>query len=217
MNLFECIKSAVNQLLGNKMRSFLTMLGMFIGIGSVIMVLGLGSGVKGMMLATFENIGRGAVIIQTSDWSPEYMITHEDIEAIKELPEVKEAILIGETWRSDIKNYKREDDELYIRGIPYNYDAIEHVDLTAGRMYTESEENAKAQVCVVSDAYAKRILGTTNNASALGKTIEVELVGEKHTFEIVGLMKTEGFIGMPDEMVNLSMYIPFSTIDQITN
>ena len=67
MNLIECIKSAMNQLLGNKMRTFLTMLGMFIGIGSVIMVLGLGAGVKDLMMSTFDAIGKGTVMINVKD------------------------------------------------------------------------------------------------------------------------------------------------------
>ena len=96
MNLIECIKSAMNQLLGNKMRTFLTMLGMFIGIGSVIMVLGLGAGVKDLMMSTFDAIGKGTVMINVKDGRPENMLNQSDLEAIREMKEVEDAIFVGE-------------------------------------------------------------------------------------------------------------------------
>ncbi len=114
MNLIECIKSAMNQLLGNKMRTFLTMLGMFIGIGSVIMVLGLGAGVKDLMMSTFDAIGKGTVMINVKDGRPENMLNQSDLEAIREMKEVEDAVFVGENWMTSIKDYKKEDKWIFI-------------------------------------------------------------------------------------------------------
>ncbi|MBC8578037.1 ABC transporter permease [Zhenhengia yiwuensis] len=217
MNLIECIKSAMNQLLGNKMRTFLTMLGMFIGIGSVIMVLGLGAGVKDLMMSTFDAIGKGTVMINVKDGRPENMLNQSDLEAIREMQEVEDAVFVGENWMTSIKDYKKEDKWIYFAGAPYNISIVQDVEITAGRMYAESEELAKANVCVVSDTYAKVILGSDTPSDAIGRMLELDIAGEKHEFEIVGIKKEMSFPGMPEEMMPLIAYIPFHTMDQITN
>ena len=217
MNLIECIKSAISQLLGNKMRTFLTMLGMFIGIGSVIMVLGLGAGVKDTMMSTFEAIGKGTVMISVSDYKPENMITQSDLGVIREMEEVEDAVLVGDNWYSTIKDYRKEDKTIVFAGAPYNISIVEEVDITSGRMYTEAEEQAKANVCVVSDTYAKVILGSGDPTRAIGQMLELDIAGEKHEFEIIGIKKEMSFPGMPEDMMPLITYIPFETMDQITN
>ena len=217
MNLIECVKSAVNQLLGNKMRTFLTMLGMFIGIGSVIMVLGVGAGVKDMMMSTFKDVGKGSVMIQVNNWSPEYMVNQDDLQAIGEMKEVKEAILYTENWSDVIKDYKDEDKWVMFAGVPYNMDVVQKLTIVEGRMFTEKEETAKTNVCVVSETYAKAIMGSTNPKDAIGETVELKIAGEKHSFEIIGLVEQMTFPGMPEDMMPLVIYLPFATMDQITN
>ncbi|MGL5676145.1 MAG: ABC transporter permease [Cellulosilyticaceae bacterium] len=217
MNILECIKGAVRQLVGNKMRTFLTMLGMFIGIGAVIMVLSIGAGVREMMLSTFEDIGRGAVTINTSGREIENMITQEDLQAIREMPEVTEAILIGPATYDSLKTYKGEDKEVFCQGIPYNLDIVQSITIVEGRMYTEQEEVAKANVAVVADTYARTIMGSDDPATAIGEIVEIDVLGQSQSFEIIGVFEAMTFPGMPEEMMPLSIYIPFSVMDQISN
>lgn len=216
MNLIECIKGAINQLVGNKMRTFLTMLGMFIGIGAVIMVLSIGAGVKGMMMSTFEDIGKGAVMLNVKNYSPEYMLNQEDLQAIKEMPEIKDAVMIGDNSGVMIEDYKDEQRYAIAQGVPYNIDVVQPVTITEGRMYTEREEQAKASVAVVSETYAKVILGIDDPEAAIGKELDINLHGEPHTFEIIGTSEAMTFPGMPEDMMPLTIYIPFATMDQIT-
>lgn len=217
MNLVECIKSAINQMLGNKMRTFLTMLGMFIGIGSVIMVLGVGAGVKNLMMDTFKDVGKGAVLIQANQSEPEYMINQEDLVAIREMREVKEAILYTDNWISTMKDYKDEDKTIVFVGVPYNMDVVQTLRIVEGRMYTEAEERAKANVCVVSETYARAIMGSSDPKSGIGQNVVIDIAGERHRFEVVGLSEQMTFPGMPEDMMPVIIYIPFMTFDQIVN
>ncbi len=217
MNLYECIKGAIRQLMSNKMRTFLTMLGMFIGIGAVIMVLSIGTGVKDMMLSTFEDIGKGTVMIQATDGNAENMINNEDLLAIREMPEIREAIFVGEPVFNKVQDYKDEERFVYVQGTPYNIDHVQALNLVAGRMYTEGEEIAKAPVAVVSDTYSKAVLGSDHKEDAIGKSVEVRIGAEMHTFEIIGLVETQTFPGMPEDMMPLSIYVPFTVMDQILN
>ncbi|MGL4800438.1 MAG: ABC transporter permease [Cellulosilyticaceae bacterium] len=217
MNIIECIKGAVRQLVGNKMRTFLTMLGMFIGIGSVIMVLSIGAGVRQMMVSTFEDIGRGTVMVQTANYEVANMITGEDLEAIREMPEVEDAIMLGEIMFVSLKNYKDEDKSVICQGVPYNIDVVQSLNIVEGRMYTLQEEVAKASVAIVSETYAKAIMGVDDPAAALGEIVELNLMGETHSFEIVGVFEATTFPGMPEEMMPLNVNVPFSVMDQIMN
>lgn len=215
MNLLECIKGAINQLVGNKMRTFLTMLGMFIGIGSVIMVLSIGAGVKDMMLSTFEDVGKGAVMINVSDYSPEYMITQEDIEAIADMDEVREGVMVGQNIGVNLVDYKGDDRYGMCQGIPYNLDVVQSLNIVEGRMYTEAEELSKANVIVVSETYAKIIMGQDDPTAALGEMVDLNIAGQPHSFEVIGLTEAMVFPGMPAEYMPLIIGVPFATMDQI--
>ncbi|MGL4735880.1 MAG: ABC transporter permease [Cellulosilyticaceae bacterium] len=217
MNFVECIKSAVSQLLSNKMRTLLTMLGMFIGIGAVIMVLSVGQGVKTMMLGTFEDVGKGAVQIRAKNYSMENMLTQADLDAIVEMPEIRDAIFIDSGYYTTLQDYKKEEKGGIVSGIPYNFDTVQALNIVAGRNFSKREDESKSKVIIVSETYAKAVLGSDDKTGVLGKTIELKIMGETQEFEIVGLVEAMTFPGMPEEMIPLIFYIPFGTMDQIVN
>ncbi|ONI44326.1 hypothetical protein AN640_00195 [Candidatus Epulonipiscium fishelsonii] len=214
MSLKECIKGAFQQLLGSKLRTFLTMLGMFIGIGSVIMVLSVGDGVTAMVNDTFSDIGKGTVMIELKDTRYEYLITKEDIEAIEEMKEVDTAVAYDTTveWP---RNYKDEERMLQILGVPYNYDAIQHIEIVAGRMTTKAEDRAKAKVVVLSDKYGPVMFGHSDAETILGKTIEISVNGYTDSFEVIGLVESVDFPGMPEEHIPLFAYMPYTAMTQL--
>lgn len=217
MNLRECIKSAIAQLLSNKMRTLLTMLGMFIGIGAVIMVLSVGQGVKDMMLGTFEDVGKGTVQIRAKTYTPENMLTQSDLDAIAEMPEVRDAIFLDSGYYTTLQDYKNEGKSGIVSGIPHNFDAVQALNIVAGRNFSKREDESKSKVIIVSETYAKSIEGIDDKESVLGKTVELKILGQTHEFEIVGLVEAMTFPGMPEEMIPLVFYIPFGTMDQIVN
>lgn len=215
MNIKECIIGSVRQLLSNKTRTFLTMLGMFIGIGSVIMVLSLGAGIKEEMMSTFSNIGKGTIMVNLREWKMENYITQEDIEVIKEMPEIKEAMVYDNGYGVSMQNYKDETKSVVVFGAPYNLDKVQYREIVGGRGTTLAEDESRARVAVVSETYAKVMMGSEDKESILGKTIEINLGGTLEAFEVVGLEKAQTFPGMPEEMIPVMIRIPFSTLDQI--
>ncbi|ONI38357.1 hypothetical protein AN639_01930 [Candidatus Epulonipiscium fishelsonii] len=214
MNVKECIKGAFQQLWGSKLRTFLTMLGMFIGIGSVIMVLSVGDGVTAMVNDTFSDIGKGTVTIAIEDRRYEYLITKDDIEAIEGMKEVDTAVAYDTTVEFP-RNYKNEQRMLQIVGVPYNYDAIQNIEIVAGRMTSEAEDRAKAKVVVVSDKYGPVMFGHSSTESILGKTIEMSVNGYTDEFEVIGLVESIDFPGMPEEQIPLFAYMPYTAMTQL--
>lgn len=215
MSIKECIIVSIRQLLSNKLRTFLTMLGMFIGIGSVIMVLALGAGIKEKMMDTFSNIGKGAINIELKDWKMENYITPEDIAVIKEMPEVEEALIYENEHYTSMQDYKDEAKMVVFFGAPYNLDKVQYREIVAGRGTTEAEDLTRARVAIVSETYAKVIKGSDDKESVIGTNIELDMGGILETFEIVGLEKAQTFPGMPEDMMPVLVRIPFSTLDQI--
>ena len=80
--LYEYIKMAFFNILSNKVRSLLTMLGIIIGISSVILIMSLGNGAKNMITGQLNNIGGGQVAIMSMD--EENLISLDDLEYLKE-------------------------------------------------------------------------------------------------------------------------------------
>ncbi|OON97145.1 MAG: hypothetical protein ATN36_04005 [Epulopiscium sp. Nele67-Bin005] len=214
MNVKECLKGAFLQLWGSKLRTFLTMLGMFIGIGSVIMVLSVGEGVKDMITGVFSDIGKGTVMIYMKDTSYENLLTQEDLDALVEMEEIDAAIMYAEIY-TVVRNYQNEDRFICIMGTPHNMSVVQNLEFTAGRMFTEAESRAKSNVVVVSDMYAKVINGDDDPESILGTEIELRIDGKTGNYEVIGLVESVIFPGMPEEAIPLMAYIPFTTLDQI--
>lgn len=92
MNFLESLKSALRNLTSNKMRSFLTMLGIIIGIGSVIMITSIGAGSQAAITSEFDKLGVGLLQIRMKSWDnvkTRDLLTLDDVELIKKHPEVK--------------------------------------------------------------------------------------------------------------------------------
>ena len=81
--LYEYLKMAVSNIKANKVRSFLTMLGIIIGISSVILIMSLGNGAKNVITGEMSGIASGQIALYTYDSTGSYYITNDDIEAIQ--------------------------------------------------------------------------------------------------------------------------------------
>ncbi len=211
----EIVKSALEQLKSNKLRTFLTMLGMFIGIGAVIIILSVGEGVKGYFNTMFSEIGKGTITVVVKEYSSENMITLDDLEVLKEIPEVKNAMNYHEGYYASIQDYRKNTRDAVVGGIPYNYNEIQPVKITAGRMISQADESLNSRVILVDEYFSRAIFNKTNPEYALGKTVQLNLVGEPEDFEIIGIMKSQVPPGIPQEFIPIIVYTPFMTLDSI--
>lgn len=210
----ETIKSAFAQLLGNKLRTFLTMLGMLIGVGSVIMILSLGEGMKHYVNGEFEDVGNGTIQVTAMVQREDTLLTDEDIEMLQEIPQVDGVYKYHEQYIGMSRNYKNEDKTLLLYGFPYNIEDIYDMNLKYGRLFTQQDEEVKSNVIIVEDNFAKVMYKQSDPQSVLGKSIDMVIGGETQTFEIVGVVKSQYPSAMPESMVMPIAYFPFSTLDQ---
>lgn len=195
MNITESFKIAVKCIRANWMRSLLTMLGIIIGISSVIMIVGAGDGAKNYIVSMIEEMGSNAVMLSvdmTNAQESDY-ITLEDVTAIKEKVKGVDScspMLIG------VGNAVAED-EVTATAIMLGGNADMQKSLTSsmdyGRFFSEEEYNAARPVAVIGVSSAIDIYGY---ADVVGKYIEVSSSGKSMRIKIIGVAKIDAMAGM---------------------
>ena len=210
----ETLKNALSQLKGNKLRTFLTMLGMLIGISAVIIILSLGEGVKGYVNGQFSSVGKGTIQIMTMDYSEDNLLTPEDFDVISQIPEVMDVLPYHEQYIGTAKNYKKEEKTLMLFGITHDYEKVQSISLKYGRMFLEQDETLRSNVIIVEDNFAKIMFNVKDPKYALGKSIDMNIGGEVQNFEIVGVTTSYYPSAAPEEMIAPIVYLPFATADK---
>lgn len=181
----EYVKMAIQNIRANKGRSFLTMLGIIIGIASVIMIMAVGSGTTASMNAELEGIGAGIIYIYTSDDSPEY-ITEEDIAAIRnELPAIEGLATNSSVGGETVSG--KGDFSLSLFGTTQDGLFLSSVDMKYGHYFQEIDVVEARNVCVISEEDAKRLFGSSD---VVGMDIDVTSSGVAKSYQIIGVTAT---------------------------
>jgi putative ABC transport system permease protein len=179
---WESVKMAISSLLANKMRALLTMLGIIVGIASVIAVVSLGEGGKNEVLGQFDQIGAATVMIRvrgsnarTSDY-----ITQKDLAAIRER---RDLIRHATAMLQIIAGAASEDKQrrIYLAGIDEEYNNFSGIDLVHGRQFTEIEQTDGRPVAII-DCFG--ILGDDKIRRFFELDCEVKGLGRGHVKRI---------------------------------
>lgn len=186
----EYIKIAYKSITSNKGRTFLTMLGIIIGISSVIMITGLGSGVKNALDGALGDLFKGQTYIYAS--GGDEFLTINDIEYIKEtVPDL--AVCSNEQYMGGTATSVKGDFnvEYYMVNETYERYAVEG--LLHGRYFTEEECQRGDNVAVISEEGAQAFFGSTD---VVGQTIMVDLYGYQLDYRIIGVRKAKDSVIM---------------------
>lgn len=185
---WEYIKIALMNIKSNKGRSVLTMLGIIIGISSVIMVISIGNGVKSQINKELNDMAGGMVELyvdnsNNADNSDYLEFTIDDLEALKEkVPNIKGLSPVFGMWGS-VSGRKGQLDAIIYGGMEgfqyYNKEPI-----IQGRYFSESDYYAANKVCVMAENSAEQLFGTSD---VLGMSITISLYGTSQEFTIIGI------------------------------
>ncbi|HHW66834.1 ABC transporter permease [Defluviitalea raffinosedens] len=214
MNLYESIKSALRNLLANKMRSFLTMLGIIIGIGSVIMITSIGSGSQSAILDNFNKLGFGLIQVQMRDVSKaktrDYL-TIDDVDLIKTHPDVKYVSPYFYGWGSVKLKNPKEQKRAYLIGVNGEYRFIQLPELLYGRFIVDADCRSKSNVIVIDEVLAEKVFGKKD---VVGKTLSVEMWRGTFKFTVIGVMKnSNAFLeSMLGDQLSSEVYLPIQTL-----
>ncbi|MCR5460330.1 MAG: ABC transporter permease [Acetatifactor sp.] len=195
--IFEYVKIALMNIKSNKGRSILTMLGIIIGIASVILIVTIGNGVKNSVNSGINDMIGNSVsfyINDESELAEQIHITLEDLEDIKKnVPHVK---TVYEYWTthggSGVTSRKGEFDLEITFGTPGMY-YLKKAPMLRGRYFNENDYYAQSNVCVIDAKSAKAMFGHTD---VVGMTIESTLARQPVEFKIIGVRDNEKQAGL---------------------
>ena len=214
MSILENIKMAFSSLLAHKMRSILTMLGIIIGVGSVITVVAIGQGGEAVLKSQFTGDSNTIELFyQPSDEEIEQdsgilfedAFTSEDIHLIEDLPEV-EKVVTTSSESTDI-SYRQDNADSMVMGINQSYIDVQGMDIDRGRNLMASDFLGEGRVAVVSENVQEELFDDKEK-DILGKIVYVG----GQPVEVVGVMNSE------DDLFGLSsstFYIPINTWQSI--
>ena len=207
----ETFKQAIQNVWSNKVRTFLTMLGIIIGVMAVIVIVGLGNGMTHMMQDFYSDMGSDILAVnvmtastRTVEVSDVYNIINQKPEYYKGLSPIASAG--GDTLRVAGEKYRRTS----ISGVNEDYTTINNYKVAKGRgiQYTDLIDNKN--ICVIGDYVDRRIFG----GNGLGSTLKVGA----SEYRIVGVLEGRSkpasqYEGGNDDVV----LIPYTTLMSVNN
>jgi putative ABC transport system permease protein len=223
MYITSTFQIAIKALRANKVRTGLTVLGMVIGIASVIIVFSAGEGINELILGEIESFG-GTDLFETEIKVPSSKKGHEseqqsaaamvqgvqvttltidDLEDIGKLPNVKDGY--GGILDQEQVSYGNELKRAMILGVTSSYIDIDQSEIDYGRFYTEAEDKSLAQVAVLGYKMKEKLFGESD---PIGKSIKLR----KTKFRVIGVIKERGAI-MTFDLDNI-VYVPVRTLQK---
>ncbi len=184
--LWEYIKMAVSNIRMNRGRSFLTMLGIIIGVSSVILIMSIGNGAKAEMEEELTSVAGGQIYISVNSNldGDKPVITEEDRDALREMEHVKGATSLMNQW-STVSTEKGSFDAIIDFSNP-DSEYTTSPEMLYGQWFTWDDYNAHRAVAVVSEMDAVRMFGTSN---VVGLTFELDDGSGIQDVRIVGVKK----------------------------
>ena len=183
--LIENMTMAFSAIRTNKLRSALTMLGIIIGIGSVISIVSIGDTMRSMFADLYKNIGLTQAYLSIGYWVDDVRqsdyFTLDEMERIKEAFPDEIAYIDSSAMTSADAVYKREKITFDYTGIDYNYQNVQPVNIVYGRYLNEGDILGRKKNAVMDTDSAKMLFGTEN---AVGKTFRTTLYGSTDDFTV---------------------------------
>jgi len=192
----ESLVFAWQSLISNKLRSFLSLLGITIGIFAIILVFTIVDGLESNIRGSIQSLGNNVVYVQKWPWSfgPDYpwwkymnrpTPQYEELGELQKRCKTTEAIAFRLGARRTIKYRSNSIENASVAGISHEFYKIKNFDLSAGRYFTQNETDAGYRLVVIGASIAE---GLFLNEDPIGK--QISIAGLKAT--VIGVIKKEG-------------------------
>ncbi len=197
-------------LVTHKLRSFLTILGVVIGVASVIVLMSIGQGSTQQILDSIQSMGANLITIRPGAFTfggvrggMSQTLTMEDSEAIAE--QVSNIAAVAPSYTSSLQLVVGEKNvNSQINGTTPEYMAVNNLEISQGKFFTEEEYQRNTKVAVIGANVAEDLFGT---ADPIGQQMRMG----KIIVRVIGVLEAKGFsFGSPDDVV----YIPLTVMQQ---
>lgn len=208
--MLDCVKKGLSDLFRNKLRAFLTIGGITIGVLSVVVISAIGETGKETINEQLAKMGMDSIVV-TGDKSNVTGLCLGDLQNVQQLGIVRDAMPIQ--YLTSQTSILGNNSDCILWGV--NEDAGKVIEITPvyGRLLTKGDVNSGAKVCLVDEQIA---INNYKRANIVGKTIEVEINGHFESFEVVGVVKNgvnilQNALG---DMLPGFVYIPHTTMTE---
>ncbi len=215
MDLSNLFKIAVRALVRNKMRAVLTMLGIIIGVGSVIAMLAIGQGSKKKIRDEMSSMGTNMIMIMPNFMrrggvslgaSSSVALKYSDVAAIR-----NESAAVAEVSPEVRSNnqviFGNQNTQTTIYGVSEEYLAIRKLTISSGRIFTQAETRSMAKVCLLGQTVIDNLFG--KDSDPIGMVIRIKNL----PFEVIGVLKGKGESGMGMDQDDLIL-APYTTVQR---
>ena len=221
MNFSESFKQAFDSLKANKLRSILTMLGIVMGVFSVITIMAIGSAAESYMNSQFEKIGANTISItyKANNISQQDWLKLEDMETVKKAaPEIKNIATVIQ--RSGSVRIDSKTRDALIFGVSSQYKSFDLIEMAEGRFINDFDVSASSKVVIVDEFFVQKYFKSVKNQKdVIGETIVLKTSGGSSTnLRIVGIKKSgDDLFGsmLNNDMAPVIVYMPVTAVQSI--
>jgi len=217
MNLRESIYNSVYIISANKVRSFLTMLGIIIGIMSVIIIMSVGAGAQSLILNQVKSLGSNLIGVlpgKSEDDGPPasamgVVITtlkNDDVDALLSPAYPSITAVTGYVKGADTITSGVQKTDTNFVGVTAQLLEVEDTDVQQGRFFSEDEEHGTARVAVIGSQVAEDLFDGVN---PIGRDVKIKKVN----FNIIGVMRERGVSGFQNQ--DNQIYVPITTAQKL--
>ena len=208
MNLAETFQMAVQNILGSKMRTFLTMLGIIIGVCAVIVIVGLGNGMRGYIEESFADMGTDSLTVMIVGRGSSRSVSEEEMyQMVEDNSDLLKQISPTVTMPGIVKIGSDSHTTATVTGVSEDYFTIKGYEVAQGRGLEYTDISARKKVCVVGQYINVVYYG----GAAVGQTLKIN----GNTFTIIGVMEAQA-----DELeeggTDDCVYMPYSTAARLS-
>ena len=207
MTFFETLGIAWEGLTLNKVRSFLTTLGVIIGVGSVIMMLSVSAGAEAAIAEQINSLGADLIIVGQMRGMPGAAKTfiYEDALAIAENVRGITGVSAEQFSTQNVKGGDGSLETISILGVTADFPRVRDYELATGRFFTTEENDRKTKVAVLGYGIAQDLFGAQD---PFGQTVTIGST----SFTVIGVMEQKGIVGDVD--YDGRVYIPITVLFQ---
>ena len=215
MYFLNTLKLAFQNLALQKSRSFLTMLGIVIGVGAVISIMSVGASAQNLLLAQVNAMGTNLIGIlpgAADEMGPPAALfgieittlKYEDALALKELPHVL-AISSYITGQGTMSYFNQVESYNY-QGVGHDYTNVEDASVDSGRFFRQEEVDSLARVVVLGSEVKEKLFGEDD---PINKRIKIEQV----SFKVIGVMEERGVVTFQNQ--DKQVFVPVKTAQKL--
>jgi putative ABC transport system permease protein len=200
--ILQSIKMALRSIKGNKLRSVLTMLGIIIGVSSVIVLVSIAQGSTSNVTSQINNLGTNLITINT--FGTDLSLTETKIDKLGKLNGVK-ALSPVVSGRVTVKK-DRTSAQTTLTGTNASYETVRNTKVSAGRFLTDLDIEYRQKIAVIGATTAQTLFGTQN---PVGQYIQLD----GNSFKVVGVLASKGSsMGQSGDDV---VIVPLSTAERL--